>query len=363
MVDGALKVYKLKKYIFFNFPKKFSIRDYDIARDEFVNSLKGLNAIKGIVEFGTVTSPGVSDLDFMLIVDDVQKIPKTRIKKITSVGNVKKFVKDGTILTLTSHIFKNIRYIDKFGHFRFLLGKKIENKIPNDIYQQGLDLVSLIDWLPERLLRLNLLLKAPRIDVVNALCLLHSTKYSLINICNKFKLKKNKYNYFSSNVENLRNNWNELPDAQLRLLNTLQLGIQLLMDAIDKLSEVYFHDEISILKKNIKLPSIKLIPFHKSIKLRFQRSFNNKKNRGILFPKVLSYHFWFLASLDCKLSNLISKRIGISFNERFKDIRNIDTPYFIALRKKMDLLNVNYNTLLKSKTSVGMVRYGNYVNL
>lgn len=362
MADGASKVYKLNKYNFFNFPKKISRRDYDTARNQFVSSLRGLKSVKCIVEFGTVTAPGVSDLDFMVIIDDKHKIPIRKIKRTISQGKIKGFVKDGTVLSLTTKTFKNIRFIDNFGKFKFLFGNKIKTYKPSKKYQQGLDLVCLIDWLPERLMRLNKLLKSPNIDVINSLCLLHSTKYSLNNMNNKYNLQKNRQLNFSKNVEKLRKKWNELPNATSLLLKTLKLGIELLADAIDKLSEVYYFQEISSIKKDLKLPLIKQLSLHKSINLKFNKSFKNKKTKRIFIPQNLSYHFWFLASIDCNLSNLIRRRAGIKQNEKFKDILNIDRPYFIALRKKMNLLNINYNTLLKSKASMGMVRYGNYVN-
>ena len=68
-----------------------------------------------------------------------------------------------------------------------------------------------------------------------------------------------------------------------------------------------------------------------------------------------------LASWQCNESAIMDSSFT-KIPQKFKDILNIDRPYFIALRKKMNLLNINYSTLLKSKASVGMVRYGNYVN-
>ena len=354
MADGASKVYKLNKYSFFNFPKKISQREYDTARNQFVSSLRDLKSVKCIVEFGTVTVPGVSDLDFMVIIDEKYKIPIRKIKQTISQSKIKRFVKNGTILSLTTKIFKNIRYIDNFGKFKFLFGNKIKTYKPSKKYQQGLDLVCLIDWLPERLMRLNKLLDSPNIDVINSLCLLHSTKYSLNNMNNKYNLQKNQQLNFSKNV---------LPNATSLLLKTLKLGTDLLTDAVDKLSEFYFFQEISSIKKDLKLPLIKQLSLHKSINLKFRRPFKNKKTKGIFIPQNLAYHFWFLASMEHNLSNMIRRRAGIKQNEKFKDISNIDRPYFIALRKKMNLLNTNYNTLLKSKASVGMVRYGNYINL
>ena len=357
-----LKDYKLNKYNFFNFPKKISQRDYEIARDQFVTSLKDLKSVKCIVEYGTVTAPGVSDLDLMVIIDEKYKIPIKKIKQTISNGKIKRFVKDGTILSLTTKIFKNIRYIDNFGKFKFLFGNKIKNFKPSQKYQQGLDLVCLIDWLPERLMRLNKLLDSPNIDVIYSLCLLHSAKYSLNNMNLKYNLRKNQYLNFSKNVEKLRKKWNELPNATSLLLKTLKLGIELLTESIEQLSKVYFFQEISSIKKELKLPLIKQLSIHKSINLKFSKSFENNKTKGIFIPHTLAYHFWFLASMKCNLSNLIRRRAGIKQNEKFKHISSIDRPYFTALRKKMNLLNINYNILLKSKASVGMVRYGNYVN-
>ena len=324
---------------FYNFPQKYSLADYDLARDEFISALRNVNSVKCLVEFGTVTAPGVSDLDFIVVVNDNAIIPKKIIDTAKNKGKLREFVKDGTILTLPETLFKEIRKIDKFGNFNFLLGQEIQTKEPDEYYKTGLDLVCLIDWLPERLMRINSLLYSKSIDVVYALCLLHSVKYSIKNMEKKYGQKFVKSDEFCSYVETMRIQWDIITNPTKILYNMIKLGVKILTEALEILSSNFSLDVIAELDTVKKLPKFNQIPFHKSLEIKFSNSKQKIFNNEILLPKILSYHYWFLSSIDCELSDHIRRSVGITNEQRFDKIHEIDTPYFNALVQKMILLN------------------------
>jgi hypothetical protein len=353
----------MNNFYFYNFPKKYSLADYDLARNEFISVLSDVKSVKCLVEFGTVTAPGVSDLDFIVVINDDAIIPKKIINTAIKKGKLREFVKDGTILTLPETLFKEIRKIDKFGSFNFLLGQEIKTKEPDVFYKTGLDLVCLIDWLPERLMRINSLLNCKSIDVVYALCLLHSVKYSIKNMEKKYGQKFVKSDEFCSTVEIMRVQWDTITNPTELLFNTIKLGVQILIQALEILSSNFSLNVIDELDSVRKLPKFNQIPFHKSLEIKFSNSEQKTLDNEILIPKILSYHYWFLSSIDCELSNHIRRSIGITREQRFDKINEINTPYFNALVKKMFLLNYNYDLIKKNKMLTGMLRYGNYVNL
>ena len=48
-----------------------SNNDYAVARKEFISSISVLDNVESIYETGTLSTPGLSDLDFLIIIKDL----------------------------------------------------------------------------------------------------------------------------------------------------------------------------------------------------------------------------------------------------------------------------------------------------
>ena len=60
-----------------NEPAVRSLVDYDLARTEYLDQLRKIPGVSAIIEFGTVSIPGLSDLDILVSVDDQTRIPNS----------------------------------------------------------------------------------------------------------------------------------------------------------------------------------------------------------------------------------------------------------------------------------------------
>jgi len=62
-----------KDVIFYNEPREFTIKDYDNEIDRVVNVLSKCDDVISIYQIGEVSCPGISDLDFIVVVRDKMK--------------------------------------------------------------------------------------------------------------------------------------------------------------------------------------------------------------------------------------------------------------------------------------------------
>ena len=179
MVDGCQKDFRLhlnsevslKDFIFFNYPKRVSIDHYEKIRNDIVEYFDGNDDIISIYEYGRVKAPGVSDLDLIFVFND--KIINDA--KLFSIRNVSpqayELVMEGSVIKMNKDSFAHICYIDDLRYNR-LMGKDIE------VFEPGLDkkkmicLVSVLDWVPERILRLINILQQNKINISNSLTVL-----------------------------------------------------------------------------------------------------------------------------------------------------------------------------------------------
>lgn len=72
-----MRVLEVEGWHFHNFPQQISARDYQVAREEFIRHWDGVEGLHAIYRFGSVTYPGLSDLDFLVVLDDAFR-PQSR---------------------------------------------------------------------------------------------------------------------------------------------------------------------------------------------------------------------------------------------------------------------------------------------
>ena len=82
-------------------------------------------------------------------------------------------------MKMSQENFSNINFLENNINVKKLFGKDIKLKSPDKSYQEILDLISVIDWLPERIIRLTRIITSKNINIIDALTLLHSYSYTI----------------------------------------------------------------------------------------------------------------------------------------------------------------------------------------
>jgi len=348
----------VRKYI--NYPKKVNLSYYENARNEIINYFLEDKSLESIYEFGTVKAPGVSDIDIMLIFKtnplDINRYDFKEINK-----RVYSLVENGNVIKMGKNTFSCLDYIDNFN-LKLIKGKDIkQNIIPNNLKKLR-EIISICDWLPERIKRIEMILSKSNINISNILCLLHSITYSLKNVeilTNKIHLADKLIDQISA----LRTEWYELNCPEEMLIDTCELAIEVGLDAIYKLTDLLIKTiPVNLCESNYSPIDIS-VPLHYEIKLEFDESlsFNTleyyKKNKVIKFPGIFAFHFINLAILPTQISNRLSLKL---FNKIHNPYLDLENEYINYLFIKSTLISENLNFIEMNKFKGGLIRYGFY---
>ena len=194
--------------------------DYDRAILEFCKDNPSLQ----IYQVGEISHPGISDLDF-LVLDSKPSIS----------DNVSNFLQGGNVIIMPSDIFSKINYIERFK-LNLVQGVEIPVEKVNSNY---FDIIEVLEWLPERILLIESILKSwdvsdrrvllylksldRSIRKVEKMTLSHFTRPSIDNIRKNYKdinLKNSVYEYYSA----AENAWYTF-SASIREISGVAAGI------------------------------------------------------------------------------------------------------------------------------------------
>ena len=371
MVDGCQKDFRLhlnnkvslKNFIFFNYPKRVSIDHYENIRKDIVEYFDGNDDIISIYEYGRVKAPGISDLDLIFVFND--KIINDA--KLFSIRNVSfpayELVMDGSVIKMNKDSFAHICYFDDL-RFNRLMGKNIE------VFEPGLDkkkmicLVSVLDWVPERILRLINILQQNKINISNSLCILNSFCYSLKYI-DQLIGNSNDASFVIEETLELRSNWYSLICPEEKLFNCLNLAINVGYDRLVdyekflRKSGNYLNDEFSINEPvDLELYNGFFIRFSQKDQSEFQKTaekLTNNKQKYIVISSYFYAHFMILAAMNGSLSQIMRNKINPFY---YINDYSMYGKYVRTLKKKMTIAEINAQFLRANRFDNGLIRYG-----
>ena len=275
---------------------------YDKAILEFCNDNPHLQ----IYQAGEVSHPGISDLDF-IVLDS---------KPVVS-ENVEHFLQGGNVIIMPSSIFSKISYIENFN-LNLVQGVEIPVERVESNY---FNLIEILEWLPERILLIESLLRNWDIEDRRALLYLKSIDRSIKKVermtlsyfsrpsilevredYSKYDLKKVCYEYHSA----AENAWYTF-SASMREITGSPAG---------------------------------------SVSICSHYSFKNR------FHKLMIY-FDFLSRLDCNISQKLSECLQVEMVDYC-----IDDNFKKFAHKRWNILNDIFSWFKRNNIDSGMVKYG-----
>ena len=354
----------MKNYIFEDFPKKQTLYNYQKARYFIEKYFKKDKNILSIYEYGKTHAPGISDLDIILVFNSSISISSKKKIKYDLQGldkEIYNFVKQGSVIKMNKLSFRSIQYYDQFN-LKLLCGKNLKYNQPSKSELKVIKSISINDWIPERLLRLQLVINSKKIKISNTLCVLNSLCYSLIYLKSLNKYNK-EINYIAENTKLLRKDWYKLSNPKKKLINLIRYSILTTKKIYFSYSK-YFqknfvlkdwyipkYDVFYEIKKN------NIIVFTDNSKRILNNKINKikKDNKNYLFvSKVLFNHFNLIASEKTSLSVNMKNKIYPSINKK----SFLKSSYKNLLRNKIKKIEKNKIFLDKYKFKVGLIRYG-----
>jgi hypothetical protein len=363
MVDGWQKDYN-SMYIFENYPKKVSNKFYEVARDEIVKYYSKNNDIISIYEYGSVSAPGVSDLDIMLILKDNINSTEKDLDFSNINNDVHSLVADGNVMKMPEQVFNRINDFDQLN-LKNIFGKVLSVEYPSIDDEAILELISIIDWLPERILRLTRTLNNERINISNVLCILRSFSYSIQKI-NKLTDNYERSVEIIKTIELLRKDWHRLKSPEQLLVNCIKDSVSLGYDYMLKFKK-YIESLNHFRGVSINYPdnlTLELFDNHyikfvgESLYHDLENDANKNSNSSKVFVSIPDFfypHFYCLSNQAGLLSSTMQDKIKpyISLGDG-----GLSNEYERVLIRKMNLAEKNAQFLKINNLKKGLVRYG-----
>ena len=182
-----------------NTPQRRDRRDYTEALRAAADLARETDGVRAIYMVGTVSQPGISDLDLLLCLDDGLSAPVLFEEKLPR--EVTTLVGQGTILKVPRRMMRQVHVIDDFP-LRRVWGEDFDFQTYAD---PAYDVCRVMDWLPERLVTLRKLREQKAVDVLFALGLLKSITVSLQKLSTLRGGRS--YGTFIRVVQDLRAGW------------------------------------------------------------------------------------------------------------------------------------------------------------
>lgn len=199
---------------FDNLPDADMRTRYDEARDALLTFLAGRKDIVALYEFGTVSAPGVSDLDFVIVAADRPEpdlAAALRVDRLPPL--VVRMMNGGTMMVMRASEFKDMRWWDDVT-VRHLAGLVIAFDEPSGDTLRAVEIARVVDWLPERISRLLAIARRDIVPAQQTLCLLQSVSYTFRRLSASFGIEVPDLESCVRDIHALRTGWFDLHDKQ-----------------------------------------------------------------------------------------------------------------------------------------------------
>jgi len=309
------------KFTYTQFPVYFDISVYDDARKWIINFFSSINDVLAVYEYGTVSSPGLSDLDLIVVLKDN---PKPNIYKQLIFDNIPEekstLINNNCVKFISKRHFHNIKWLGS-STYKLIYGEKIElNDIPLE-YVDLLKIIFVMDFLPERVLTL---LKHRDSKIKSILDVIGWLKSYLISAkLTEDIIGKNikEVNEFERGLKDLRKNWfhKNFSEQKEIFLYLIDKGIYSGLKIIKELSHFLIFSNYYM---TIDDADEAIFYFNKENGFLFKNNcneiYNNinqyyfyDKNKSLFFyvPSIWLNHFYFYGKCD----GIISSKIQNNF--------------------------------------------------
>lgn len=223
---------------FENYPDDSYRYDYDRSRAYMVERVARFPGVVALYEYGVVGAPGLSDLDFIVVLNDNLKgIDLTDLIFMRDVPAYVGKTLDGSILRSMSQTqFSKVHLLGKI-RTRLLWGEVIPQALLTEADEVWVKIADVMDWLPERVLMLKDYATMEMVPVKRLVGCLHSFQHSLQRVFDiDPSFKGERLVAFQDRLRILRQTWFDVSQSDNRaalselLYEGIAIGSQLRFD-------------------------------------------------------------------------------------------------------------------------------------
>jgi len=258
-----------ENFRFVDKPIYHDISSYNETINLFIEELSKLEDINSVYQIGEVTVPGISDLDFIVILNNKLERPQKCIKVIRSYVKKNNYLIEHYPYIINKENFSNVNYMFPIFNIKNIYGEKYKIKKIVDIdILNAIILTDLVNiyWPKEfiryflykkvylknkiksyyfndilRTLELSKVLPYTKLEIPtrNLLCRLNSMKYPVAMIEKISGQKNRKWSDHINEINDLRKNWFSYNDKKYyTLLDLTKNTIMLCYDIIERLDSI-----------------------------------------------------------------------------------------------------------------------------
>jgi len=346
--------------------------NYTEARSEFNDLVSKNQGVQSAYEAGSVSTPGLSDLDFILILHDKWDVSDTQLYYATlnkMSPNLRAAIGPGNILLIPKSLESEMLMIDDFN-LKSISTPKLNIKL-NTYKDKYSEICRILDWLPERVNTLGSFL-SHRYYTLDENCkyfqlhgllkslLLSIKKVSLIVECER---SRNIYYQNNKRIIALRNTWFNLKEKERE-------------EKIQDTTNAVFSDALEVLDIFCCFMVKKIdgsINFQPSIGCQTKkfRAFNlcqsaqwslfSKHNFRYEFHNIVFLNYYLQSKLKNQISNKIKNSINYGDQIKENDINSFTKKFCQTIERRLNYVNANYEFLKKSELRTGLLKYGMYL--
>lgn len=286
------------------------LEDYQKAIKRFCDDNKSLT----IYTAGEISHPGISDLDF-LVVDEAPVVSE----------EVLPYLMGGNVIIMPSFAMRRINELEQFN-LKMLQGT--DHLIDAKISDQTQKIIEILEWLPERILKIesSLTSTASEIDRNQALLLHKSCNRSIESVSS---LVKKEYQYISTN------------EARENINIPTRVIMEKSLDASKKSWQDFsdFLTSKNLLKGNAQ-GKVEICDYY-----QFENTFDH-----------LILYFDYMRKINSSLSRKLASSLNITTENN-----EIDEKLFQRMKNRWLLLSEVHEWFLEKNIERGMIKYGWYL--
>lgn len=361
-----MKFKRYKDYIILQEPQRYSRADYETVKNKIINMFKSHSDVISIYQIGSVSTPGISDLDLTLVFDDRKQRIDFRNYYNKLDGRDQYILMHGLFI-ITKNLFENMRYFYIPGDFKLLWGEQLEIKPVEQI--KLLEQLIVTEFILGLFFTILRALDTKVIKIRSLLCELSALKYDLEIL----GLNKNNFSdgrRLVDSISQLRQGWFELSE-------NARVGefIACLIKFPDMLFDILTFIEKKLTDFNLEFCNKSTNSFKCGINRYVLKSTNIKcdfivkKNyfasllEKLPYSKLTDDTTWVLSDyiikIPCRLLSLLSGNVNSNFKSIFKYRDNLIKSYLLfykqitgfgmllpTLRAPLPILNLKWQGLI-----------------
>ncbi len=287
------------EYTFFNYPKQYTLKDYQDAIKKIVELHKNIAGIHALYRFGSLSAPGISDIDYFIVTDGNPYFRYTCPHNKLS-EKEKYFFQHYPSAIVPKQLLPTLHLLAPFFELECIYGNKKDNV--KCIISDNLAIIFLSDILcmfyPKKIEKKDM----TRINVRKTLMNLYAVKYP-IKLFNQLGITKKKWHVFIKKVEILRRQWFNKANKEQEILILFNEMSEIILEMIQ---------EYSVFYKKIYFPTEDMLFRSRTLNIFFKKEhlLHKSSNKNtILISSSIGHQFQEYAETKTCFGNYIKKHL------------------------------------------------------